>query len=426
MPSVEGSNSDASHSSSDDEERKPVSKKPTGIVQHHEIGEMAHFLGAFGKTKEEAVKTLLASSLQIVGLEEVKKKYEGEWAAIQNRVGKAIEAFFTKKLRKIDTFVQLQEGRFALIFANMSREEGQAKATQLSRELINLLFGEMPGAELISVEVMVLDIDLTDSIDDFGSIEEIIEHFQVAIKDAEEKEEEQLKEVEPVLSVVFRPAVNHRKKIISVSEVVPCRKSERETTLLQSDDPMYAGSPHLRSELDLLILKEAGEVLKKLGATGNKPIIMISVSFETLANAYVRRTYADYMKELPEYSRKHLILNVEGICSGTPNSRYRQILTILTPLILGFSFEVESEWDDFHAISDLPVLAVGVSSNNEEDLPWIERFFKRAHQEKKKCIWRNLQSDDLARQAFRIRANYVSGPVIGSVQEIPTRPFSIK
>lgn len=429
MTNVVASKYDASFEDLSHDERSPKGvskKKPTGVVEHHEIGEMAHFLGVFGKSKEEAVKTLLASSLQIVGLEEVKKEYEGKWEAIEGRVGKAIEAFFTKKLRKIDSFVQLQEGRFALIFANMTREQGQARATQLSRELVNLLFGEMPGAELISVEAMVLDIDLSESLDDFNSLEEIIEHFQVAYAEAEKREEKQIKEVETVLTIAFRPAVNHRKKIISVSEIVPCRKTGKEISLLTDTDPIFTGSPHMRSELDLMVLKETGAHLIEIAEIKTKPVLLLSVSFETLANAYGRRKYIEIMNIFPDFTRKHLILNIEGITAGTPNSRYHQILQFIRPLVLGFSFEIENDWDDFHAISGLPVLAIGVAGNAPTDLPWIEDLFIRTHKAGKKCIWRNLEDDNLAKQAFKMGVDYVSGPVIGGVQNSPTRPFSIK
>jgi|GEM_PF-2783306 len=401
------------------------SKSP-GVIQHHEIGEMSHFLSAFGSSKEDAVRTLVASSLQIVGLEEVKKKYEGRWEKISQRVEQAIEAFFTKKLTNGDTFVRLGEGRFALIFQNLTREEGQAKAVALARELIKLLFGEMPGADMISVETMVIDENIAGSFEDFDNLEDLIAHFQKAIEKVEKKEEEQIKEAEDELVVQFRSVINHGKKIISATEVVPCWKTGKKTSLLLKSDAMLNGSPHLRAELDLLLLKEAGVAIAKLGAKGNKPIVLITVSFETLANASARRKYAEMMKGLPVYTRKHLILNIEGIEQGTPNSRYRQILTSVRQLVLGFSFEVNMAWDDFQVISDLPVVAITVASNNSSDLAWIEHLRERTKKAGLKFIWRDLRNDELARWAFRLGADYVSGTVIGGLQETPTRPFSIK
>ncbi|MBL4739733.1 MAG: hypothetical protein JKY12_01995 [Sneathiella sp.] len=404
----------------------PAKSKSSGVVQHHEIGEMAHFLSAFGKNKDNAVKTLIASSLQIVGLEEVKKKYSGRWEQISHRVEQAIDAFFTKKLKNGDTFVRLGEGQFALIFINLTREEGQAKAMTLARELIKLLFGEMPGVDMISVETMVIDVNMAGSIEDFGSLEDLISHFQKAIKEAEKKEAVQIKEAENELVVQFRSMINHGKKIISVTEVVPCRKTGKDVSLLLKSDAMLNGSPHLRAELDLLILKEAGLAISKLGALGNKPIVFITVSLETLANASSRRKYAEMMKGLPVYTRKHLILNIEGIELGTPNSRYRQILTSVRQLVLGFSFEIDKTWDDFDVISDLPIVAISVASNNSPDLAWIEDLRERTKRAGLKFIWRDLKKDELARWAFRLGADYVSGSVIGALQMAPARPFSIK
>lgn len=413
-------------SSGDTVQESSVPKKSSGPVEHHEIGEMAHFLKAFGRNKQEVVKTLMASSLQIVGLDDVKKEYEGRWEQIEHRVEQAIEAFFTKKLRKQDSFVQLEKGRFALIFANMTREEGIARATQLARELVNMLFGEMPGVELISVEAMVLDVDVIKAVDGFSSLEEVVRYFQEAIEEIEQREEEQFEEVKSELIILFRSVLNHRKKLISVSEVLPGRRTGTLVELLPETDPVYTGSPKLRSDLDLLVLQEAGKAMTQLGSKGNKPIIMISVAFETLANAYCRRSYAEVMKGLPDYTRRHLILNVEGVGQGIPNSRYRQILTPFTTAILGFSLQVDKGWDCFHAISDLPIVAVTTASNSTEDIPWIRGFFAKAKAEGIKSAWRNLESDELARFAFKINVDYASGPAISASQATPTRPFSLR
>lgn len=428
MSSVAGSNSGNMPNGPSDRDGTvlPAKPKSAGAVGHHEIGEMAHFLSAFGKNKENAVKTLLASSLQIVGLEEVKKKYEGRWEKISHRVEQAIEAFFTKKLTNGDTFVRLSEGRFALIFQNLTREQGQKKAVSLARELIKLLFGEMPGVEMISVETMVIDENIAASIENFDNLGDLITHFQHAIEKVEEKEEEQLKEAENELVVQYRSMINHGKKLISVSEVTACRRNGKETSVLLKTDAMLNGSPHLRSELDLLVLKEAGVAISKLGTLGNKPIVLLTVAFETLANASARRKYAEVMKGLPSYTRKHLVLNIEGIEQGTPNSRYRQILTSVRQLVLGFSFEVDKTWTDFQVISDLPIVAMCVASNDANDLAWIEDLRERSKSAGLKFIWRDLKKDDLARWAFRFGADYVSGSVIGALQEHPTRPFSIK
>ncbi|WP_169542948.1 EAL domain-containing protein [Sneathiella aquimaris] len=407
----------------------PVPTKPivqTGPVEHHQIGEMAHFLKAFGRNKEEVVNTLMASSLQIVGLDDVKKEYEGKWEKIEHRVETAINAFFTKKLRKQDTFVQLAEGRFALIFANMTREEGQARALELSRELINLLFGQMPGVELISVEAMVLDVNLIGDLESFENLEEVIEYFQDAIAEASERETTQLKEVEEELTIQFRSVLNHPKQFISATEVVFALRKGDDTTVLSHSDPMLSGSTRTRTDLDLMALEKTGQAMREMGRKGNKPIVFLSICLETLANAYCRKNFQDMMNRLPDYTKQHLILNIEGIGRGIPNSRYRQILTSVTPNVLGFSLEVDKDWDCFHAISDLPVRAIVASSNEEEDIPWIQTLILQAKEKGIRSVWRNVETDEVARLAFRLGVDYVGGPAISNCQDSPIRPFSIK
>ena len=49
-----------------------------GVVQHHEIGQIGTFLKGFGKSKDEATKSLLASSLQIIGWMRSKKNMRSD------------------------------------------------------------------------------------------------------------------------------------------------------------------------------------------------------------------------------------------------------------------------------------------------------------------------------------------------------------
>ncbi len=397
-----------------------------GVVQHHEIGELAHFLSVFGKSKDDAVKSLMTSSLQILGLDEVRLKFGDKWKVIERRVDFAVEAFFSKKLGKKDLFLRLGTGNYALIFANTSSEEGLDRANKLAKELLHLLFGEVPEVEKIEIQAMAIDIDLGDVIDEFQNIEELIEYLQGYNSDTREEDEQKFREVEADLSICFRPMINHSKKMMSVIEAMPCRLDHGKWAVIPLTDPLIKGTADLRAELDFKIVRETDTALKRLGSMRNKPVVMVSVEYETLAHAYRRLKYAELIKKLPAYTQKHLIINIIGVGEGLLNSRLRQILTTIKPLVLGFTFEVSDKWDDFEVISDLPVYGVSAVGNTEQDLVWIEKLFKKAKSVGVRSCWRNLDSDEMARRAFGVGTDYVSGPVIGGCQLDPIAPFSLK
>ena len=110
---------------------------------------------------------------------------------------------------------------------------------------------------------------------------------------------------------------------------------------------------------------------------------------------------------------------------GVPNSRYRQILGALRQLVLGFAFEVDIRWKDFAAINDLPVFAISLVGHERLDLGQISALFTAAKEQGLKCIWRSLDNDELARAAFKMQVDYVSGPIFGSAQNAPAKPFSL-
>jgi len=402
-------------------------KPDQGVVQHHEIGELTHFLSAFGQNKEQAVKSLMASSLQIVGLEELKAKYNKHWKAIEKRVEFAVEAFYTTKLSKLDMFLRLDEGHFVLIFANTSKEEGMIRANKLAQELFQLLFGEMPEADLINVTAMFIDVDLMGVIDHCQNLEELVEYLQGASDPVTPEVELEFKEKEePSLLVSYRPMINNVKKIMSIIEVLPCRQDDTGRKMLEANDAVLNGTADMRAELDFKILKETEFALKQLGGLRKKPILMVPVDFETMAHAYRRLKYASFLKALPVYSQHHIVIAVSNVKSGLLNSRLRQILTTINPLVLGFVFVVEDGWDDFDIISDLPVFGIAFKGNEEQDLLWIEPLVSKSQAAGVRTYWLDLENDALARRAFLIDVDYVSGPIIGAVQSEPIMPFSLK
>lgn len=405
------------------DEKKPY--PASGEVKHYEIGEATSFLRPFGKTYHEALENLITGSIQIIGLDEVKARYAEQWGNIKRNVMEIAEAFISRKLDRHDIFVPLDEGHFALLFADATRKQALERSKAIAQDLVNKLFGELPGGELISVEAAMLKIEDFEGLDKIRSLEGLVKCFREAIVKAQTREERDFQEREMELSVRFRPLINRRKGFIGMYEAVSIKEAEGKQEDVASDDPLFNGSPRLRAEMDCVILREAGSFFEKLGAQGNKPVIFLSVHFETLANSYFRSKYARLLAALPKYTERHVLLNVQDIAPGVPNSRYRQIFTSLRQLVLGFTFEVGPSWNEFGAIRDLPILAVTLSGHESLQISEIEGFFERAKKNGLKCIWRAVDNDALARAAFKMQVDYVSGSIFGAVQTAPAKPFSL-
>ncbi|USG62728.1 hypothetical protein NBZ79_07025 [Sneathiella marina] len=407
-----------------DIEYKPASSAG-GLLQHHEIGEAAYFLRPFGKTYREALSNLITGSIQIIGLDDVKAQYAEQWGSIAKSVLKITEAFLSHKLGKSDIFVPLDEGRFALLFAGISREEALEKSTIIASELVNKLFGELPGGDLISVEAAMLEIEDFDGLDRIQDLDDLIQCFREAIDKTQDKQAKEFRQRKTKIRVCFRPLINRRKNFVAMNEAVVFHEVDGQSVAVMSDDPVFTGTATLRAELDFLVLRETGKTLEHLGGVGNKPTILLSVHSETLADTFWRGKYARILSSLPEYTCRHLLLNIQGTVTGTPNSRYRQILTSVRSMVLGFTFEVNPEWSEFEAIKGLPIHALSVSGHTISEAAQIELLFKHAKSSGRKCIWRSIDSDELARTAFKMDVDYASGSIFGNVQDEPARPFSL-
>lgn len=405
---------------------KSSAPERTGPVDHYEIGEAAHFLKPYGRTYRDALQNLITGSIQIVGLDDVKAQYADQWETIEKSVLRITEAFLARRLGKQDVYVPLDAGHFALLFADLSREDAVAKSREIASDLVNKLFGEMPGGELISVEAAMLEIEDFDGLDRIESLDDLIHCFRTAIEKTQDAETRDFQKRRQEIGVRFRPFINRRKNFMAMNEVLAYDLTDGEAKPLTSDDPVFNGTPRLRAEMDFVILREVGKHIEELGDAGNKPTIFLSVHFETLANAFCRGKYARILSALPLYTSRHLILNIQGTVTGTPNSRYRQIFTSIRSLVLGFTFEVNPDWKEFDSIRDLPVHAITVAEQGQQSLPEITRLIGLAKGNKKKVVWRSLGDDALVRAAFDAGMDYVSGPVFSTIQPTPFRPFSIR
>ncbi|MEX0584036.1 MAG: hypothetical protein WD185_10220, partial [Sneathiella sp.] len=121
-------------------------------VKHYEIGEATGFLRPFGKTYREALENLITGSIQIIGLDEVKAQYAEQWGKIRHNVMEIADAFLSRKLGRHDIFVPLDEGHFALLFAEATREQALEKSKTIARDLVNKLFGELPTHLMLAAD----------------------------------------------------------------------------------------------------------------------------------------------------------------------------------------------------------------------------------------------------------------------------------
>tara|TARA_R100000005_G_scaffold96680_3_gene85981 strand:- start:4206 stop:5525 length:1320 start_codon:yes stop_codon:yes gene_type:complete len=394
-------------------------------VKHYEIGEATSFLRPFGKTYREALENLVTGSIQIIGLDEVKTRYKERWGEIRENIVEIAEAYIGRKLGRHDIFVPLDDGHFALLFANASRQEALQRSRAIANDLVNKLFGEMPGGELISVEAAMLTIEDFEGLDKIRSLEGLVSCFHAAILRAQERETREVKLREADVGIRFRPLINRRKRFVGLYEALDASREGDIAGTAMPEDLRQSGSHRTRAELDCVILTELGNIIEKLDIQGRRPALLLPVRFETLANSYFRSKYARLLATLPNYTDRHLILNVQDVPDGVPNSRYRQILGALRQLVLGFAFEVDIRWKDFASINDLPVFAISLVGHERLDLGQIAALFTAAKEQGLKCIWRSLDNDELARAAFKMQVDYVSGPIFGSAQNAPAKPFSL-
>lgn len=395
------------------------------VVQHHEIGDAVHFLKMFGATRKLAVSNLMAGSIQILGMDEIKRQYEGDWKNIEHKVLRNTELFFSRKLAKGDLYTSLGNDQFALLFANSSKAEAQIKAQEITANLISHLFGQVPGADLITIEALILDADSFDGIGPIRSLSELVAAFQSAVSRSKKEESQTFEHARKEIELKFRVCINRKDNVVSMNDCLLYRTVDDMPVVIEDEDPLRLGTSQLRADLDIEAVCLLAPYLQNLEDVEDKPYFLLDVQYETLANRSTRQKYAGALKRLPQFSTEYLILNIAGLLKGTPQSRFQQILSFLKPLVFGFYFEISLPWNEFDKIKGLPVLGFTLSDITLSKQDMLAHFVGVAKAQEKEIFLRAINSDTVAKIAFNLNIDNVSGPAIAALQDSPTRPFAL-
>ncbi|WP_217808119.1 hypothetical protein [Oceanibacterium hippocampi] len=388
-------------------------------VRHHEIGELAGLLKHMGETQARAVDALLAGSIQVLGLDEVRERYAADWARLEARIGEIVETFIASRLGKQDLLIPLGTQQFAIVFAELSRDEARAQARKIAGQLANHLFGQVPHGELISVEGLAMTLDELEGLDEVTSVEDLVRCFKAAQDRQRGREVEAIEAAQSQLGFRFWPTVNVSKRMISIYECAATRDGPDGASMLAPDDPVIPASGDGRSEFDLLVLQEAGTHLGSLGGLMHKALLMVPVHFETLAARYHRTAYVEALKELPGAGERRLILKIEGLPDGTPNTRLRQIVTSIKPLVMGTVWQVEPDFAHFQALEGLHALGIALDGRRVARLERLEKLVATASRAGLRPFLGAIGTTDAATTACRLGFRYLNGRALAPMLHRP-------
>lgn len=180
------------------------SERKAGIPADTFIADMIHH--------RKPGETALVGELVVLDLAEARERVGEKWPLVSRHVHLLVENLLSRRLRGNSTFFRCGEGVFAIVFADISKEEAESECGKIAEEIMTYLFGhaladlsteEETGGQQLAVHSEVFAIAL-DELEGAASPVEAIKAYVMQRVAERPAEQTQSGSVESVLIHVER------------------------------------------------------------------------------------------------------------------------------------------------------------------------------------------------------------------------------
>lgn len=218
----------------------------------------------------------------------------------------------------------------------------------------------------------------------------------------------------------FEPVWNVRQGVVSAFRTV--RLAAAEDCAAPAED----AAPGLR---DSVTLRHAMSEWTKLPGTA-VCLVIVPVSFETLATSLTRGEYLRTCELIPPALRRLLIFEIEQIPKGVMAERLIDVSRYLKSYCRSFTCRVAMDFDEFASVQrgGFSVVSCHVHgmANEHAVLQGMDRFVEGAERQKlQTCIY-GIQSVSLTTAALAAGFVYIGGEAVSSLGEAPRGLFKFE
>ena len=311
--------------------------------------------------------TLPAVKLQVLQLEPIKAKIGDRWP----RMSLLVHSLFEKALRHAqgpqDHFIKVDELCYVVTFHGNTPEETAIACAAIAREVCEHLFGE--GVETASVRSVVGEVTPEQLGQNCQAIAEFLEQTgaeHVTTKSAAGLTSEQNRIAAdakvPGHAVIeahrfmeqagrklcFFPLWDLKKQVSSVLILAPVALAGRNGGAPHSTNGCsLAGADGFLANLELRLLRAAGEYAQRVHASQKVCAVGTGVSYDTLSSLAGRVRYITTLKEIRTSPVCPLLLKIEDIPQGVHLGRLGEIMNMVTMPNVRFMLEFSDRIPDF-------------------------------------------------------------------------------
>jgi hypothetical protein len=402
-----------------------TSGQPAPPVRSPHDGRLANLIGNQGTSSQ----SVMAGSFELVGLDEIKEALGERWAGLAARASELAEQGIRRRISDSDVLQVLSETEFSICFAKLDRGAAVERAKQISREIKQELFAELPEfSSSVTVKQYVAEIELKNLAGDTGSLADrlvltlrrmrleadraILNYRRLLLKD---------------FQLLFAPLWDPMRAIVDLNRCV-LDLSLGCTTLSQFQaiaDPDQMVDT--LADMDCLALTRALEMLHRYGRASNVAAVLVPVGYQTLARTSTRREYLKLLASVPEVYSPFVRLEVTGVPSRPNVDQLNDLLFTVGDMRPGLTLQVTGNAGYLSELDPAPLwgLSCNLSMGHLRDATQravAPSFMEFAKSNSLRTMAHGANTIGLALAAVDSGFNYVSGTAIHLSQDTPRAP----
>lgn len=422
------------------EEQRPVVKRPKPATAP---GSGFLDVNAFKKQLDRLLEHqsgVLTGRVNLIGLERCRDHFGARWSQIEPRAHEIAQGVINRHLAPGDIFTRYSDMDYLLILASVGEGAGKLKCQAIAEEISRKLLGDGMPAEAAEVKSAMVTADgrlqfVNDTHPNAASstlsesIEETSNSRPLTANDIDVGPEVtlvvDLDRIIANLKFRYRPMLDVKKQTLSAYRILPVSIGPLGEPLMGRDLRSYIATRVSSAEFDARQLKRGLNDLVRGVNSGNRFILDLPITYDTLQALSDRRNFLNSCRAIPELLRSSIIFELIDVPPGVPLSRLSELLLALKPYCMRISVQIGIEERDMSRYRYAGAGSVSLNAHQFEHFPETPRvaalgdFAERARKVGLEAFAFGVSSPSDAVAALHMGYEYIGGDAISNFLDMP-------
>lgn len=394
------------------------------------------------------------ASLNLVGLEELRRRMGAQWTELAARVHSAAERIIDKLLPDGGVFTRSRDGHFALLLPVGRRNDADAICEAISRKIENYCLGE-PELQNIRVEHQLFaagdrcpddemaveapeknnrtELNLTgmlaSGIGQQPRLELAMPAFRPSANPAARRLESGPTSTHPDRRFFgYQPILDAHKETVWAYRQIEIEPDYSEITESFGSSGPTALLEKQRLERDIEAVRLTASFASAWPEHCSSAVVIVTVGIETLSVRHFRLAYMAALAGLPTRIRNRLVLEIVGCPAGTPSGKITECASYIRPHVRGIWLRVSS----FRSIpanlagsgicgigvhlTDIPATAAAIMAD-------ANKFSGAAESQRMNGYVFGIDKGAAAAACCESRVRFLAGEAVGQAKAAPGRAY---